>query len=58
MLNKQTKMLRLSALSLAVAGAMSVAAPTVANAEVAASVGIANMYLWRGQEQGHGDAAI
>lgn len=58
MLNKQTKMLRLSALSLAVAGAMSVAAPTVANAEVAASVGIANMYLWRGQELGNGDAAI
>ena len=58
MLNKQTKMLRLSALSLAVAGAMSVAAPTVANAEVSASVGIANMYLWRGQDLGQGDAAV
>ena len=51
MLNKQSKMLRLSALSLAVAGAMSVA-PTAANAEVSASVGIANMYLWRGNDLG------
>lgn len=58
MLNKQTKMLRLSALSLAVAGAMSVAAPTVANAEVSASVGISNMYLWRGNDLGNGDAAV
>lgn len=57
MLNKQSKMLRLSALSLAVAGAMSVA-PTAANAEVSASVGVANMYLWRGQDLGQGDAAV
>lgn len=57
MLNKQSKMLRLSALSLAVAGAMAVA-PTAANAEVSASVGVANMYLWRGKDLGAGDAAV
>ncbi|RLT90501.1 MULTISPECIES: TorF family putative porin [unclassified Ketobacter] len=51
MLNKQSKMLRLSALSLAVAGAMAVA-PTAANAEVSASVGVSNMYLWRGVDLG------
>lgn len=57
MLSKQAKMLRLSALSLAVAGAMSVA-PSAANAEVAASVSVANMYLWRGYDLGQGDAAV
>jgi len=57
MLNKQSKMLRLSALSLAVAGAMAVA-PTAANAEVSASVGVANMYLWRGYDLGNGDAQV
>jgi uncharacterized protein (TIGR02001 family) len=57
MLNKQSKMLRLSALSLAVAGAMAIA-PTTASAEVSASVGIANMYLWRGNDLGAGDAAV
>jgi len=57
MLNKQTKMLRLTALSLAVAGAMAIA-PTAANAEVSASVGVANMYLWRGVELGNGDAQV
>lgn len=57
MLNKQSKMLRLSALSLAVAGAMAVA-PAAANAEVSASVGVANMYLWRGYDLGNGDAQV
>lgn len=57
MLNKQSKMLRLSALSLAVAGAMAIA-PAAANAEVSASVAVANMYLWRGQDLGNGDAAV
>ena len=57
MLNKQSKMLRLSALSLAVAGAMAVA-PVAANAEVSASVGVANMYLWRGYDLGNGDAQV
>ena len=56
MLNKQSKMLRLSALSLAVAGAMAVA--PAANAEVSASVGVANMYLWRGYDLGTGDAQV
>ncbi|RLU00837.1 MAG: histidine kinase [Ketobacter sp.] len=49
-------MLRLSALSLAVAGAMTVA--PAANAEVSAAVGIANMYLWRGFDLGTGDAQV
>ncbi|NPU91162.1 MAG: histidine kinase [Gammaproteobacteria bacterium] len=52
-------MLRLSALSLAVAGAMGVA--HTANAEgvdVSGSVGVANMYLWRGNDLGTGDAAV
>jgi len=57
MLNKQSKMLRLTALSLAVAGAMAIA-PTAANAEVSASVGVANMYLWRGVDLGNGSAAV
>lgn len=59
MLSKKTKMLRLSALSLAVAGAMSVS--HTANAEgvdVSGSVGVANMYLWRGIDLGNGDAAV
>ncbi|MAR91788.1 MAG: histidine kinase [Pseudomonadales bacterium] len=50
-------MLRLSALSLAAAGAMAVA-PTVANAEVAASVSVANMYLWRGVDLGAYDKIV
>ena len=48
MFNTKTKILRLSALSLAVAGAMSVT--HTANAEgvdVSGSVGLANMYLWQ-----------
>lgn len=57
MFNKQSKMLRLSALSVAVAGALSVA-PTVANAEVSASVAIANMYLWRGVDLGAYDKIV
>jgi uncharacterized protein (TIGR02001 family) len=59
MFNTKTKMLRLSALSLAVAGAMGVA--HTANAEgvdVSGSVGVANMYLWRGNDLGQGDAAV
>jgi uncharacterized protein (TIGR02001 family) len=59
MLSKKTKMLRLSALSLAVAGVMGVA--QTANAEgvdVSGSVGVANMYLWRGYDLGTGDAAV
>lgn len=56
-MSKKTKMLRLSALSLAVAGAMSVS--HTANAvDVSASVGVANMYLWRGIDLGQGDAAV
>jgi len=59
MFNTKTKMLRLSALSLAVAGAMGVA--HTANAEgvdVSGSVGVANMYLWRGNDLGNGSGAI
>jgi len=57
MLHKQSKMLRLSAMSLAIAGAMSFA-PSAANAEVAASVAVSNMYLWRGYDLGNGSAAV
>ncbi len=59
MFNTKTKMLRLSLLSMAVAGAMSVA--HTANAEgvdVSGSVGVSNMYLWRGYDLGQGDAAV
>ena len=57
MLSKKTKMLRLSALSLAAAGAMS--APQFASAvDVSGSVGVANMYLWRGFDLGNGSAAV
>ena len=56
MLSKKTKMLRLSALSLAVAGAMSFS--HTATAEVSASVAVSNMYLWRGQDLGQGNAQV
>lgn len=59
MLNTKTKMLRLSLLSMAVAGAMSVA--HTANAEgvdVSGAVGVSNMYLWRGYDLGNGSAAV
>lgn len=49
---KNTKKLLASVVA---ASAVSVAAVApVANAEVSASVGIANMYLWRGQDLGNG----
>lgn len=57
MLSKKTKMLRLSALSLAVAGAMSVS-HTASAVDVSASVGVANMYLWRGFDLGVGDNSV
>lgn len=57
MFNKKSNMLRLSALSLAVASAMAVA-PTAANAEVSAAVGVSNMYLWRGIDLGNGAAQV
>lgn len=59
MFNTKTKMLRLSALSLAVAGAMGVA--HTANAEgvdVSGSVGVANMYLWRGNNLGGSEGGL
>ena len=56
MRNKHSKMWQMSFLSMAVAGAMG-AAPA-ANAEVAASVSVANMYLWRGFDLGNGDPAV
>jgi len=52
-------MLRLSALSLAVAGAMSFShAANAEGVDVSGSVGVANMYLWRGYDLGSGDAAV
>ena len=59
MFNTKTKILRLSALSLAVAGAMSVT--HTANAEgvdVSGSVGVANMYLWRGYDLGGSEGGL
>lgn len=56
MLSTKTKLLRLSALSVAVAGMLSVSHSASADVEVAASVGVANMYLWRGQDLGNGAA--
>ena len=62
MLSKKTKMLRLSALSLAVAGAMSFShAASAEGVDVSGSVGVANMYLWRGENLGgtnNGSAAV
>ena len=51
---KQSKILRLSALGVALA-ISAVAAPTV-SAEVSASVSVANMYLWRGNNLGDSDS--
>ncbi|WP_041523999.1 TorF family putative porin [Gilvimarinus agarilyticus] len=54
------KMISKKVLASAVAAstlALSAFAP-VANAEVSASVGAANMYYWRGLDLGYGDAAI
>lgn len=56
MLSKKTKLLRLSALPLAVAGMMSVSHSASADVDVAASVGVSNMYLWRGYDLGNGAA--
>ncbi|PIE41305.1 MAG: histidine kinase [Gammaproteobacteria bacterium] len=58
MFNKTSKAVRLAALGTLTAGAMGVAPVAVAEVEVDASVTIANMYLWRGQDLGDGNAAI
>lgn len=58
MLNKTSKAVRLATLGALAAGAMSVAPVANAEMEVAGSVSIANMYLWRGQDLGTGDAAV
>ena len=58
MLSNKTKMLRLSALSLAVAGAMSFShAASAEGVDVSGSVGVANMYLWRGYDLGAGNSS-
>lgn len=59
MMNKKTELLRWGALSLAVAGGLSVSSMAAAEGvDVSAAVGVANMYLWRGMELGDGDAAV
>ncbi len=44
--------------AVAMSAMASAALAPVANAEVSASVGAANMYYWRGQDLGNGDAAV
>lgn len=58
MLNKTSKAVRLATLGALTAGALSVAPAANAEVEVAGSVAIANMYLWRGQDLGNGSGAI
>lgn len=58
MLNKTSKAVRLATLGALAAGAMSVAPVASAEVEVAGSVAIANMYLWRGNDLGNGNAAV
>jgi uncharacterized protein (TIGR02001 family) len=58
MLNKTSKAVRLATLGALAAGALSVAPVANAEVEVAGSVSIANMYLWRGNDLGNGDAAV
>ncbi len=48
----------LIASSIAAVMATSVVAPVQAEVEVGASVGVANMYYWRGQELGNGTPAV
>ena len=48
---------KIIAIGLVALSATAFVAP-VAHAEVAASVGVANMYLWRGMDLGNGDAAV
>ena len=58
MLNKTSKAVKLATLGALTAGAMTVAPVANAEVEVAGSVSIANMYLWRGNDLGNGDAAV
>lgn len=44
--------------AVAISAMASAALAPVANAEVSASVGAANMYYWRGYDLGNGDAAV
>jgi uncharacterized protein (TIGR02001 family) len=58
MLKKTMSSFRLAALGLAVSGSLLTAQQAAAEVEVAASVAISNMYLWRGNDLGNGDPAI
>lgn len=58
MLTKTSKAIRLATLGLATAGAFTFAQTASAEVEVAGSVSIANMYLWRGIDLGNGSGAI
>ena len=57
-MKSKSKALRLGALSVAVAGAMTASHQAVAEVDVSASVAVANMYLWRGLDLGDGDPAV
>jgi uncharacterized protein (TIGR02001 family) len=58
MLKKTMSSFRVAALGLAVSGSLLTAQQAAAEVEVAASVAISNMYLWRGNDLGNGQAAI
>ena len=60
MLKKTMSSFRLAALGLAVSGSMLATQHAAAEdaVEIAASVSISNMYLWRGNDLGNGDPAI
>lgn len=53
-----TKKILANSLLVMVSGAALMAPAAYAGAEVSASVGVANMYLWRGMDLGDGDAAV
>lgn len=56
MLLKKSSVVRAGVAALAMAGAVAVSNPAVA--EVSASAAVANMYLWRGIDLGDGSAAV
>lgn len=56
MISKKTNFLRMGVAAVALAGAVTVASPALA--EVSASAAVSNMYLWRGIDLGNGSAAV
>lgn len=56
MISNKTNFLRMGVAAVALAGAVTVASPALA--EVSASAAVSNMYLWRGIDLGDGSAAV